>query len=386
MNQKISVVVPVYNIENEIKECLDSICRQSYTNLEIILVDDGSSDHSGKICDEYALRDNRIVVIHQENQGLVRARKNGLNRASSEYVLNIDGDDWIDPEMVERLLVALEENQADIVWCGFQRESSQPHICSWNKVICHLDENKCQEIFEAMIQDREIFSIAIFNKLFKKEVLKQAYEKIPDELSYGEDYCAFIHYITPGTTLTCIPDVLYHYRIREDSLSHEKKGAYTLLESNRLMDYLQKVLKQNYKNLDKRLLESWILQRNLRTIQYVIDDSILHVSAYKFGNTTILRRKQIVIYGAGKVGRDYVNQLSEFEDVSITGWVDVSYSKYQYEFRKVLPVSTIMNMKYDYIVIAVMDDAIRQSVFDELQQRYHVAADMIIDLKPERVW
>lgn len=115
----ISVIVPVYNIEHYISECLESILNQTYTDLQIIIIDDGSTDGSGKICDEYAKKDKRIQVIHTDNYGPGHARKEGLQYARGEYVGFVDGDDRIQPQMYEELLREIEETGADFVHFGY---------------------------------------------------------------------------------------------------------------------------------------------------------------------------------------------------------------------------------------------------------------------------
>ena len=122
---RISIVVPVYNVEEYLEECIESIIKQSYPNIQIILVDDGSTDSSGLICDKYAQNDSRIEVIHQNNAGVVEARKAGLKRTIGEYVGFVDGDDYIDENMYERLLeYALQEN-VDIVHTGYWYETGK---------------------------------------------------------------------------------------------------------------------------------------------------------------------------------------------------------------------------------------------------------------------
>ena len=112
-NTVISVIVPIYNVENYINRCLNSIINQTYKNLQIILVDDGSTDDSGKVCDKYALKDSRIKVIHQKNSGPVRARKTGLEASTGEYIGFVDSDDWIEPNMYEEMLNNLIQTNAD---------------------------------------------------------------------------------------------------------------------------------------------------------------------------------------------------------------------------------------------------------------------------------
>ena len=120
----ISVIVPVYNVEPYLASCLDSIISQTYRELEILLIDDGSQDEIGKICDRYAASDERIRVFHTENKGLSAARNFGLDRAEGEYIAFVDSDDRIEPDMYDTLLVALIETGADAAACGHFQESA----------------------------------------------------------------------------------------------------------------------------------------------------------------------------------------------------------------------------------------------------------------------
>ena len=115
---KFSVVVPIYNIENYLNKCIDSLLAQTYGNLEIILVDDGSTDSSSSICDEYAVKDNRVIVIHKENGGLISARQAGAIRASGDYVACVDGDDWVDEKYFEKFADIIDGHAPDIVCCS----------------------------------------------------------------------------------------------------------------------------------------------------------------------------------------------------------------------------------------------------------------------------
>ena len=120
---KISVIVPVYKVEKYLPECIESVLAQTFTDFELILVDDGSPDNSGKICDDYATRDSRIRVFHKENGGVSSARNLGLDNARGEWIGFVDPDDWIEPDMYEQMYLAGTENNADFVWCDFWTES-----------------------------------------------------------------------------------------------------------------------------------------------------------------------------------------------------------------------------------------------------------------------
>ena len=117
----ISVIIPVYNVEKYLNRCVQSVCNQTYHNLEIILVDDGSTDNSGKLCDEWAVKDLRIKVIHKDNGGLSSARNIGLDNAKGEYIGYVDSDDWIDMEMYSYLWTILKSYQVDVAFCDFYR-------------------------------------------------------------------------------------------------------------------------------------------------------------------------------------------------------------------------------------------------------------------------
>ena len=117
----ISIIIPVYKVEPYLRKCLDSVVQQTYRNLEIILVDDGSPDSCGAICDEYATKDERITVIHQENKGLSAARNAGLDIATGDYIQFVDSDDWIEPDALATVLSIAEDHHVDIVCFGFNK-------------------------------------------------------------------------------------------------------------------------------------------------------------------------------------------------------------------------------------------------------------------------
>ena len=120
---KVSIIVPVYNIENCLNRCMESLLAQTWENREIILVDDGSTDNSGKICDDYAIANNNIYVIHKKNQGLGLARNSGLAMATGDYICFVDGDDYIDKDHIEKLMNKMEEDGSDACLCGYTRDS-----------------------------------------------------------------------------------------------------------------------------------------------------------------------------------------------------------------------------------------------------------------------
>ena len=134
MGNLVSIIVPVYNVEKYIHKAIDSILNQTYKNIEIILIDDGSPDNCPAICDAYATQDHRVKVVHQQNSGLAASRMKGIAFARGEYILFIDSDDWIEPAMVEDMLLAAEKNDADIVVCDYKTFAGENEEIVSNKV------------------------------------------------------------------------------------------------------------------------------------------------------------------------------------------------------------------------------------------------------------
>ena len=146
-NGLVTVIVPVYNVECYLDKCISSIVQQSYNNLEIIVVDDGSTDGSPAICDGWAARERRIRVIHKENGGLSDARNAGLAVATGEYISFVDSDDWIKPQFIETLLVSLQAGKADIAECGVVYVDEQEHIL---RERCYPEKKAVKSKIEAL--------------------------------------------------------------------------------------------------------------------------------------------------------------------------------------------------------------------------------------------
>lgn len=165
----ISVIIPVYNVKEYIHRCVDSVLVQTYQNLEIILVDDGSTDESGIICDELAQKDNRIKVIHQENGGLSAARNTGMLHATGEWISFIDSDDWIEHQFMEILLKEALQNNCDIVGCKFRKVLQKEAAITLNT---EYEKNiyEFQDIMSALIDDK--IRQVVWNKLYRRDLVK----------------------------------------------------------------------------------------------------------------------------------------------------------------------------------------------------------------------
>ncbi len=217
MEPLVSIIIPVYNVLPYLREALDSVINQTYRNLEIIIVDDGSTDGSGEICDEYKA-DSRVRVIHQENRGLSGARNTGLDHMTGEYVAFLDSDDAFHPDMVEVMMEALLRHAADMSICGhnnFKTEKSFKQV----KQRVHIqfekeEEYKGKEIFIKLLEGR--LSVVAWDKIYKKEIWYQL--RYPAGQVY-EDF-----YIIPFVLERCekvvvIPQILVDHRQRKESIT-----------------------------------------------------------------------------------------------------------------------------------------------------------------------
>ncbi|MGM9594487.1 MAG: glycosyltransferase family 2 protein [Candidatus Onthomonas sp.] len=210
MNDKISVIVPIYNVEPYLRKCVDSILAQTYQNLEIILVDDGSPDSCGAICDEYAKKDSRVTVIHKSNGGLSDARNAGLDVITGNYVAFVDSDDWIEAQMYEKLLGYLKHFNADIALGGVADEWEHDGTITTVKVSDYGCTPFAVNPIEAM---RRYFhgSWAAWDKLYKAELFQDVRYPVGE---INEDEAIVLHLLSKCSCICYTNEIFYHYMKR----------------------------------------------------------------------------------------------------------------------------------------------------------------------------
>lgn len=205
---KISVIVPVYNVEQYLCQCIDSILSQSYRNFELLLINDGSKDNSGKICDEYAERDDRIRVFHAENGGVSKARNLGLDYAKGDYVCFVDSDDWIDKDVFS--CVESNMKNADIVQFGFRKINGS--------II--EDSNVPKNILELSTLDYcylHLYHPAVCGYIVKLDIINNNKIAFPVGIKYGEDQALILKTLMCSSKIIVLDRHFYNYRIREGS-------------------------------------------------------------------------------------------------------------------------------------------------------------------------
>ena len=247
----VSVIVPVYNVEIYLNKCIESIINQTYKNIEIILVDDGSTDHSGVICDKYAKRDSRIRVLHKENGGLSDARNKGIDISNGEYLSFIDSDDWIELDMIEKMYNNAIDNSADISICRFEFVHSRQAIINnfSDKITVYEGKDSILAMYKYLV-----FASHACNKLYKKELFKEL--RYPVGKLYEDQFITY-KLIWNSKKIVCTESKYYYYYMRNDSIVNKKfdeRDLHVLYATEEAAEYF----KDRFKEVVPYVYYTWI--------------------------------------------------------------------------------------------------------------------------------
>lgn len=253
LKKKISIIIPVYNVEDYLGECIESVLNQTYKDIEVILIDDGSTDKSPAICDQYSKQDDRIKVFHQENRGISATRNLGLKYATGEYIGWVDSDDIIHSQMYEILINNIIKESASISCCGYKRIKEKKEAIT-------QETNNIEIISEelAIKMIRGNITCFLWDKLFSREVFKDI-----EFLDYkaGEDFLALMEILCKKQKVVKTDRVCYYYRLRENSLLNTVniEGKRELLKS----DYYAYNIINRYRCDDKKWMNYKVLYNNV---------------------------------------------------------------------------------------------------------------------------
>lgn len=370
----ISVIVAVYNEEQYVGRCIESIIRQSYTNLDIVLVDDGSTDSSLKICEAYGQKDSRIQVVHKENGGLVTSRKSGILAAKGEVVVYVDGDDWIEEQWIEKLYNRLNENNADIVIAGFVKEINSATKHYVNKIALGVYEKQDIEdrIIPQMMYTGEFFECGIYtylwNKMFRKEAVISSQLAVKDEIVIGEDASCVYPTILNAEKILITEDVGYHYCIRPNSVVRTKTSEHAIEKLRVFYEYMRGIISESkYKEiLLEQLFYFYAYLLIMMSDRLILQYPELNVT---FPYSVPDNKNKVVIYSAGAFGMHIYHQFRNEAGLNVVAWVDEFYSEYEELGFEVCSIEKLKHLDYDYIIIASVDKDYVQNVKDVLKQR-----------------
>lgn len=252
MRELVSVIVPVYKAESYLSECVDSILSQTYSRLELILVDDGSPDHSGEICDQYALKDYRVRVIHKKNAGVAEARNTGLEATSGSYIMFVDSDDWIDADTVQVLYDTLKNYDADIVECGYRFIHPYKIVPVYDDHLVY-ELTGIEEIFSSSIQINapHLYKVC-WGKLYKKNVCEGIH--FPKR-TVAEDAAFCDQVFLRCNKIVKIHRAFYNYRMTDNSIMRSKISE-TVFQSLDTALEMKELLLESGKNFSQNLWDT----------------------------------------------------------------------------------------------------------------------------------
>ena len=260
----VSIIVPIYKVEDYIRECIDSILAQMYPDFELILVDDGSPDDCGRICDDYAKGDNRIKVVHKVNGGISSARNAGLEVAKGEWIMHVDGDDWIEPDMIESLIEAAQITGADMVIGDFVKYGPS---AGYNKLPTWSSDKK-----KSMTNYIAYVMTTIWGSIAKRSLYADHSLKSPDGISYCEDFHLIVRLCHFANKIVNVHRPFYHYRYRPTSIMSNMNGKTEADEQWVYQDTIRFFKEQGVYE-DYRKVMSW---RVLKSAQELLLDPAGH--------------------------------------------------------------------------------------------------------------
>lgn len=383
----ISVIVPIYNVKDYLIPCIESIINQIFTDLEIILVDDGSTDGCSEICDKYQEIDSRILVIHKENEGLVSARKAGLKAAHGSYIAYVDGDDWIEPIMYEHMYQELCRQDVDIVMCGRYEDTGKIS----REVFHGIPEGRYGKeelinyVYPQMIVGDDFFEWMIFpglwDKLFRRKCVEMFQYMVDNRITMGEDAACTYPCLLNADSIYIIHQCLYHYR--QTTSSMVKKVQSNEIERERFCVLYQSMNKcfERYTGIfDVR--EQWkkyVLFLMLPRADTLYKD--FENLEYLFPFYQVKKGSSIILYGAGTYGQRLYQYLKKSRFCSVSAWVDRNYIQLSEMGLEVVNPLVIPQKKCNVIVIANTYKKSRTLLCQELREKYPEKRIYTIDEK-----
>lgn len=376
----LSIIVPIYNSAPFLKKCIESILSQTYQNMEIILIDDGSTDNSLQICMSFQKKDQRIRVYTKENGGLVSARKYGLSFAKGEVIGFVDSDDWIEPDMYEEMVNQYIQTGCDCVSSGIIREyeADGRSVIVMDNLKEALYENLEDDIYPTMLYDAHIHDFGIYcnlvNKIFRKELLQEVYKTINEDVFYGEDALAFYTYCMMSEKIYIMHKAFYHYNIRQNSMCSTPNEK--LPYSNYLLyKGLQSVFMQSKQpEILMKQLRRYALELEYHSLKclYRIDLSVF--DKWEFAYAEDVFEKQFVLYGAGTCGQALFRKMENMQKAAnMVAWIDKKAdSKTEECLYEIKHPDTLKDISYDCIIIAIKSENTAREIMKELTELYHV--------------
>lgn len=367
----VSVIVPVYNGERYLDDCIKSIIKQSYYNLELIIINDGSTDRSLFISEKYQMLDDRIRIINIENKGLVNARKLGILNAKGEYVTFIDSDDWVEHNMIEEMVRMQKDFNSDVVITACIKNDKQNEFIIKNNIEqgFYQGEELKKEVYTRMLYYDGFYRFGVlqyvWSKLYRKDSVREIIDLLDNRISNGEDVSFVYPLLLKVNSVYISNECFYHYRINQESMTN-KQQQHDHYFNNLSILYLnlyESFVKTNYYEIMICQLNMYFCYMTwLGTKKLSLE--ILNKPSYIFPFEEIEKDTKIVIYGAGEVGKAYYSQLKNINFPVEILWVDRNYANLKQNC--VEDPNSITDYIADKIIIAIENERIAKDVISNL--------------------
>lgn len=390
----LSVIVPVYNTKAHLPRCLDSILKQQISDMEIICVDDGSTDGSGDMLDQYAVRDTRIRVIHKANAGLVAARKSGLKIARGTYTAYVDSDDWIEPEMYRTLYNAAKQYGADMVCSDIIHEKGIVMKEFYNGFPEGLYRDKELDTLRDqtfLYESRKITGMnpSLCIKLFLTSMLQKAQSAVPDEVDYLEDRLCTLACMLEAKSVYILKKAFYHYVFYSDSMSHQE-DVYRLDKLGKAYRAFRSMYQHpNFSEKLRVQCELYMVKMIHESLNKHLGFSISDLMWISPGWTERFPvGSKIILYGAGRLGKVYYRRIASDPTgrLLLSGWVDRNYKNLTGYPQDINAPEYIKTADYDYVLLAVADRQPAEEIRGLLMNNFDVDSDKIIWLEPQEIF
>lgn len=291
MKPLVSIIIPIYNVEKYIDDCLKSVVNQTFRNIEIILVNDGTKDNSMQIVKRYAESDGRIKVINKINGGLSSARNAGLDIAKGDYIVFVDSDDFIENNMIEEMYNTAYNNNSDIIMCGYNRVNTDFVYKVKPPIDCNIKYNKV-DIYNIITNSQNYITWFVWRNMYKSDLLNNNKIRFNESVKIGEDSCFNLEAFLSSNSIMCIDKELYNYRNNPNSLTQKKYQ--TNLEEILIIQYNEKIKIYKTHNMNKNAFVNLDLSFITHSLNSIISNIYNGTSNNKLKELKKIRNIDIV--------------------------------------------------------------------------------------------
>lgn len=369
---KLSIIVPVYNGEEHIRTCLESLCNQTYTDIEIIVVDDGSTDSTPAILRQYADRDHRIQILHQKNCGPYLARKKGTLTASGDYILNVDSDDWIDRDTCYRYVEVIDHFSPNLILNGLvEHKNGDEEKVFWGFHSGLYKGSERKTIYEHLLSFDTFQSNGVrqglCNKAIERNLLVSLYQDLNLGMHMGEDSCLSFAACALAESIYVFTDSFYHVLRWNNSFTRSAYPFYFCDLNYSYLFFIQHIPDNEFSTLLKYQADKFLVAGVFKGMnENDMFDLEFRIPFYDFPKERLQGNGRLILYGAGAVGRDYYIQIQTDVFLELVSWQDRNFENLKATGLPVEEPHVAAPESYDWVLLAFlkkdMADGVRQSL------------------------